>query len=160
MSEVDEGVWKETADLMKGRLERLVLMDGIDVIVDQQKNLNNLINQAVAKLKGATVILFTGASPVDNGCELMDADFLVQIYGAPILRPDGVTVERLSQVAARALSKWKPSPLDHCDYSFRVTGRIELVPDTTYVIYEFPVRRRVIIPDPEFKPITPPPTDP
>ena len=161
----EEGIWKETADHIKARLERLELMDGIEVIVDQQKNIESLIAQNVGKLGGAAVILFQGADPVDERCELMDANYTVRIYGAPILRPGGVPVEVLVQVAIRALSKWNPDGATdtfakHCNYSFTVTGGIELLPVATYVAYEFPVRRRVVVPAPEFKPITPPPTDP
>jgi len=154
------GAFYDTADLIKARMERLVMMDGVEVIVDQQKQISVQIATAVAQLKGCATILFLGADPAGESSGLWDADYAVRIYGAPVLRPDGVPVERLTQECVMGLNGWNPDLFPDCYYDFKVTGRIELLPDETYVIYEFPVRRRVLLPKPELKPLTPPPTDP
>jgi hypothetical protein len=148
--------WLDMAEAIKTRLESLVLMDGVDVIVDRQKDINTLVATAVAKIKGAgiTILWETGDIAVRSK-RISLSTYSIRVYGRPILNPDGVPADDLTEAAMAALQDWYPSAYLRCQDKMEVSQAAELIPHKSLIIYEFEVRCRVNLPDIQFNPPTP-----
>lgn len=107
--------WLDRADALKTYLEGLPALDGIDIIVDRQKDVAALVANAIGKAKGACVtILWTGGTnPNPEAAELkMGGTFVVRIYSRPVVAEAAELAhsDELTETVAEALHGWSPTP--------------------------------------------------
>lgn len=143
----------DIADEIKDRLDAAFLdeaedytvaLQGVDVIVDRQKDILTEVNKAVAKAQGSAVtILWTGFDRTPTGERM--GNYVIRIYSRPVMlgdnKPADEIVERIDQV----LNEWVPqaaSANQHCHYKMIGSGA-DLAPDRNYLIYEMPFQVKI-----------------
>lgn len=137
------------AEEIAARFRSLAIMgtgaDAVTVIVDRQKNILSEITSAVAKkAKGVAVtVLWVGGKAVDGNPLVMDALYEVSVYAKPIMREGEEPADELVAALVPAIHQWQADGTAHCDWEFRVSGDIDLIPDKSLNIYFFPVTGRV-----------------
>ena len=152
--------WLDFAEEIKTRLQRLVVVGDIPVIVDRQKSISTMVDEAVGKAEGlCIVILYTGGG-VENDSDPMVTDpvYQIRIYSVPVIFEGdeaAIPADDILEAILPALSGWHPLERAHTEDRCKITSDPDILPDKTYLIYEFSVTARVTLPVPEFKPVTP-----
>ena len=129
----------DQAEAIKFRLDNDVAeLSGVAVIVDRQKDLGEEIKKAVAKAKGAAVIISASSGrnnkPDDSGLELLTS-FSVVVITKPIKRkgePDAITI--MEQIII-SIHDFPLTLSTHCTRHAKVQGW-KLINHSTYLIYE------------------------
>ena len=122
------------ADEMAVYLRTLVALDGIEVIVDRQKDIEQKILNAVSASSGAeVVILYVGGrnpNPERMSSLRKTCKFSVTVETLPVIQTDEqAKSDELVEAIQAALHGWR-SATQHCAEGMRVLGD-ELVPDNT-----------------------------
>lgn len=126
----------DKADEIKTRLETVEALEGIDILVDRQKDIKGDFAKAIAKKKGAAIIIFfqgyeTHEEKVQESH--VTSDFVITIWSKPILQKDQVSAGDILSEVHQSLHAWQHSSScrDLADVS-----RGRLVPNKSYLIYE------------------------
>lgn len=125
-------------------LQDLEILDGIDIIIDRQHDLQSAIDASVAKASGAAVLV--GCTRGKNRDLKMvpprfDTDFTVSVWTLPIIVEDGEGVpgEELMEAIAVALhGEELPGSPPGCSDELEVGGW-KVVADDTYLIHALDV---------------------
>lgn len=134
----------ERAEEIQARFASLAALEGVDVLVDRQKDITSEVAKSVAKAKGAMVaVLWAGGKPVDGDPLVMDALYEVRIYAKPVIRGEETPADEMAAAMIPAIHDWQADATAHCDWDFRVTGDLDLIPDKNFLFYFFPVTGRV-----------------
>ena len=137
------------AEEIATRFRSLAVMDGVDVIVDRQKDILNEVAKGVAKAKGVMVaVLWAGGKATDTDPLTMDALFEIRIYAKPVLRGAETPADELVAAMLPAIHDWKADDSLHCGWNFQVSGDLDLIPDKNFLFYFFPVTGRVRLTQP------------
>lgn len=126
-----------TADLLAARLRDLPVLAEIDVIVDRQKDLQNLLQQSMAKVKGAMVlinVLSGQASDASSKMLELDQSMTVSLWGLPILREGAVDVANVWVDVLRACHWWHPYGTLFPQYR-SVVRSWDMEPDDSFRVY-------------------------
>lgn len=126
----------ETADLIESRLESVSALDGVEIIVNRQKNLNNVIAQAVAKTAGAAIIIdAVRGEVIERGKLDMTNSYAISLWANPVLRSSTSTpASELLISILGALHGWQPAPRTHPLRKITITGW-QITPDENFLIY-------------------------
>ena len=151
--------WLDMAESIKTRLESLVVLDGVDVIVDRQLSIDSKVKIAVGKAKGACVSILWARSGLDLAdAAASDPVYTIRGYFRPALRDgdaDAAKADDVMEAIVGALTGWHPDARAHANEKLQPAGDIDLVPDKSYLIYEVAYACRLAIPAPEFQEPTP-----
>lgn len=132
------------AEEIATRLRSLSALQGVDVIVDRQKDISTIVAQGVAKAKGALVaVLWAGGKQVSGNPLVMEAIFEIRTYCVPTIRGENLAADDLLAAMIPALHEWQADTTAHCVWEFQVSGDLDLVPDKRFLFYFFPVTGRV-----------------
>lgn len=141
----------QRAEEMSARFRSLTMLDGVDVIVDRQKDIRADLAKIPGKAKGMLVaILWVGAKRVENDPLVMDAMYEVRIYSKPIIRGEQTPADEIIAEMMASLHEWQADIDGLPDDEFRITGDLDLIPDASFLFYFFPVTARVILNAPTF----------
>lgn len=151
--------WLDMAAAIKTRLESLVILDGIEVVVDRQLSIDTKVKMAMGKAKRSCVTILWSRAGTENAASMVsEPTYTVRGYFRPAIREDDADAAKADDVMeaiAPALTGWHPSAGSHTHETLQPVGDIDLVPDKTYLIYEMAFTCRLAIPVPQFKPATP-----
>jgi hypothetical protein len=149
--------WNDLAEAIATEISKLTKLEGIDVIVDRQKDLNTEIEVSVAKLSGvAVVVQWQEPSLKSRGSRVSPAKFLIHVYGCPILQgDDAVPADDVLEAIMPVFNGWKKVSGQNCAYDVEHDGSAQMLPSNDYVIWELPLKAAVELPAPEFQPTTP-----
>lgn len=136
------------AEEIKGRLdlhfddqaeEYDVPLQGVDVIVDRQKDILSMVNVSVAKATGCAVtILWTGFGRATTGERT--GNYMIRVWSKPIITGENKAADEIVERIDHVLNEWVPpsaSGNGHCHYKMIGSGA-DLAPDRSYLIYEMP----------------------
>jgi hypothetical protein len=126
-----------TAELLAERLRTLPELEGIEVIVDRQKDLAVILQGAIAKASGAAVIInvLSGQATAEASKMLeLDQSITVSLWGLPILRPGAIDTAAIWPHILRACHWWHPYGTLFPQYRM-VVRSWELEPDDSFRIY-------------------------
>ena len=128
----------DTADLLKAHLEQVEDIDGVAVIVNRQKDLENELSQTVAGLSGAAVIIepVSGSLPEPSSATLQfDHRYVVSLWSQPILSdPQAVPASRRLVSIIRAVHHWRPALTNIPTTRMQVQGW-SISQNESYLIY-------------------------
>jgi hypothetical protein len=135
--------WLDFADDIATLFGTVDALDGIDIVVDRQKDLAAEVAKATGKAKGAAVvILWAGADNEDPACDgpRMRADYEISIYCKPVLRGDQSPADDIAEAVASALHHWQPDGVSVAAYERMTVSRVAMVPDPKYLVYQIDAR--------------------
>ncbi|MEM0964790.1 MAG: hypothetical protein AAGJ81_01395 [Verrucomicrobiota bacterium] len=126
----------ETADALEPLLTGLPDLEGIEVIVNRQKNLTNMIAQGVAKAGGAVVVIdAVRGTPIEERKLDMTTSYAISLWSNPVLRKaDDVPASQRLVSIMKAIHNWQPSPKTHPLRKLVVEGW-QITPDESFLIY-------------------------
>lgn len=141
------------ADEIKARLdlnfadeaeEYDVPLQGVDVIVDRQKDILSMVNVSVAKATGCAVtILWTGFKRTPTGERT--GNYMIRVWSKPIITGENKEADELVERIDQVLNDWVPTSASgngHCHYKLIGDGA-DLAPDRSYLIYEMPFSLKI-----------------
>lgn len=136
------------AEEIATRFRGLAALDGVDVIVDRQKDITTEVAKGVAKAKGVMVaVLWAGGKAVGGNPLVLDALYEIRIYAKPVIRGEETPADELVAAMIPAIHKWNAAGA-HNFQDFKVSGDLDLIPDKSLVFYYFPVTGRVMLDPP------------
>ena len=126
------------------RFGTLAALDGVDILVDRQKDVLSEISRSVAKARGAMVsILWTGGRYVEGARTAFEAEYEVTIYSRPILRGGEAPADEILAATLAAVQEWKADPSINIYQEFKVVGAVSILPNKSFLIYSFTINGRV-----------------
>lgn len=128
------------ADAVAAHLQTVAELDGIDILVDRQKNLDVEISKRIAGAKGAVVtILWVGGKVPNPKAKILAFDnaLSIAVRTLPILRDGMTAADDLVEIIAKAIHHFNPNPdgPNACRRRVEVIGA-ELSPDPKHLVYE------------------------
>lgn len=133
--------------LIETHVSRLLLQtdagdNALTVLVDRQADVENEIDQRLAPLNGALLLIsLTGFNPLD--CARTEITYTASLTVQQVLRPDELDFATLLQAIVRATHGYKPPTANTYGDKLRV-GRggeagVGTTGQTAVVVYEFPL---------------------
>lgn len=127
------------ADALAAHLATVAGLAGIPVIVARQKALKTEIDTAIAKAKGAAIMIvldgWINVIPESDGCHLK-LQHSISIWTAPILRRGAIPESVVMGLLVAAMQRHLPDP-DDCDSRWETATGI-YVKHPNHRVYSFP----------------------
>lgn len=135
------------ADALAIHLATVEGLDEVPIIVGRQQDLRVEIDTAVAKAKGAAILIaledWDNLVPDGSECHL-ELQHSISIYTTPILRRNGIPESQLLGLLVAGMQRHQPDPND-CDSMWK-TARGQYVFHKKHRIYEFPGICQITLP--------------
>ena len=126
----------DKAEAIKTRLEAISALSSVTVLIDNQKEIASDFRKAMAKTKGAAVIIFfDGYETYEDDVAESEvvSNFVVTIWTKPILRDGETPAYDLVSEVHRSLHGWQSEQL--CRNKAAVTsGRV--IPNQQFLIHQ------------------------
>lgn len=135
--------WLDLSDEIAERLGDVAALDGVDIIVDRQKDLNAEVNKAVAKAKGAVVvILWAGSDNEDEDAAgpRLACDYEITVHCKPVIRGSESPADELVEAICQSLHQWLPDGGVTDAYERMTVRRVGLSPDPKNLVYQIDAR--------------------
>lgn len=135
------------ADALAGYLRTVSGLAGIDIIVGRQKDLKADIDTAVAKAKGAAVLIsMKGWDDIitESARAYIDIEHTISIWTTPILNKRGVAGSIVLGLLISALHRYAPDPDDPDTHWRTFSGGY--VEHPTHRVYAFPAFFELTLP--------------
>lgn len=151
MPEPDPDDLLAPADALAARLSSVPKLAGVPVIVDRQKDIDAEIAKAVAKAKGAAIIISLegwDSAPGDSGSALLPLVHSVSIWATPVMKALSVPQSVALGAMVRAIHAWRPPGSRGPMYRWRVgpASYGEVKKGTgNFRVYEFSATYEVIL---------------
>jgi len=127
-----------TADAIAAHLSGLPELDGVTLLVDRQKDLENEIAQGVAKAGGAVLLIEpTSGRASDQTAKTLQFDnrYTLSLWSLHILRQeDAYTAAQRVPAIMAAVQHFKPAPNPFPTHRLEITGW-QIEPDEQFLIY-------------------------
>lgn len=137
------------ADALAEYLSTVEGLAGVPVIVGRQKNLATEIDTAVAKAKGAAILIaldgWENVIADSSECHL-DLGHSVSIWTTPILRRGAIPESELLGLLVASMQRHQPDP-DDCDARWETAGG-RYVAHPQHRVYEFAAGYHLPLPEP------------
>lgn len=137
------------ADALAAHLALVEGLAGVPVIVARQKALKTEIDTAVAKARGAAILIalegWRNLVPDGGDCHL-ELEHSVSIWTTPILRRGAIAESELLGLLVAAMQRHQPDPAD-CGARWETAGG-RYVAHPQHRVYEFPAAYRATLPAP------------
>lgn len=135
--------WLDLSDAIATRLGDVAALAGVDIIVDRQKDLATEVNKAVAKAKGAAiVILWAGSENEDEaaGGPRLACDYEITVVCRPVIRGEATPADELVEAVCKSLHHWLPEAGGIDSYQRMIVRRVGLFPDTRLLVHQIDAR--------------------
>lgn len=134
------------ADAMAEALRASALFEGIDIIVDRQKELDVTLRKSLSKKKGIAVIIFwSGATNNEPSDELITADstYQITIWAKPVIQKGQAKADQLTQEVITTLHGWTYRE-ERCQWRAQFIST-RLIPHPAYLLYEVSIKIPAIL---------------
>jgi len=98
------------ADALAVHLRAIADLVGITVIVDRQKDITSEVTQAVAKAKGAAIVIMLEgwSEPPEGESAYLRLRYSISLWTKPILRAGAISESIALGALVRAVQAWRP----------------------------------------------------
>lgn len=124
------------AEALKTRLESISELVGIDIIVDRQKDVLSEITKAVAKAKGAAIVILLDGwgEPPEGEATYLRLRHSISLYTKPVLRGGYLSEAIALGAMLRAIQGWRPDESE-CERWHVGAGLTDQDPEFRIVVF-------------------------
>lgn len=134
----------DKSDAIKDRLELLPELDGVDVLVNRRKDVDSDFKTAMARTKGAAVIIFwEGGRNINSKATAirLEATYIISVIAKPVLRGGESSADLMIQAICKSLNGWNESET-HCNRQMRVDS-IRPIADPRFSIHAITTKTNI-----------------
>lgn len=133
-------VYLTFSDAVKDRLESVSELADSSVVVQRNQDLKNELDRALAKTKGALIVITWQGATFNERNLTTDANYEVKVITKPILRKDAMPTVGLVEHVIKALHKWHGD--QHCLMSMYAES-VSLDDDPKFLSYSITFNTKI-----------------